>query len=498
MRRKGVILKNIYDVLDNAETGRKVYVYGAGIVAYYVVRDILKESNVKIEAFLVSDTKGNPASYFNIPIQKISDAVTLDSHIIIATLENLQDEIKDFLNDLGYKNIYAITDADYAVLRAKHPDMSAENFRELRELNQKICGHTHREALVLHEHLNQIHEHLHKDTFVEYEHLNNVWQYIISRNNEPVLRHEREKIRYEYDFKELISNQEEYKLKVNKLVKNLDSESRDIVFQILHRLNLLCEGKQINEFAFTEKEKEIVRRLRSDFYPRIYKIAEDWYCYKEYVLPKNHFEVSVFWYEHGMTELKHPEYIKEKDIIDAGAYIGDSAIVLSKYTSGKVHSFEAIKENFECIEHTAQMNQLQNIVPVNMGLSDAIGEEVIYVSSSDTCNGLKADNVYTFEDGEKQVIKCTTIDHYVENNQLQIGLIKTDVEGAEQRLLKGAIKTIQKQKPTLIISIYHSVDDFFAIKAWLEDLDLGYKFRIIRPVEQHLFMGETILLAEVD
>ncbi len=46
--------------------------------------------------------------------------------------------------------------------------------------------------------------------------------------------------------------------------------------------------------------------------------------------------------------------------------------------------------------------------------------------------------------------------------------------------LSGAVETIKSQKPMLFISIYHSVEDFFEIKPWIENLDLGYKFEIIK------------------
>ena len=39
-------------------------------------------------------------------------------------------------------------------------------------------------------------------------------------------------------------------------------------------------------------------------------------------------------------------------------------------------------------------------------------------------------------------------------------------------------KTIKKDKPVLAISIYHSANDFFYIKRYIEEMNLGYKFYI--------------------
>ena len=108
----------------------------------------------------------------------------------------------------------------------------------------------------------------------------------------------------------------------------------------------------------------------------------------------------------------------------------------------------------------------------------------------DECSYIQVDGT------EKEIIvDCTTIDEYVEKNSLKVGLIKTDVEGAEKNLIKGAMKTITEQRPTLLISIYHSAEDFFDIKPMLESLNLNYQFRIYRPSMMNV-LTDTILIAE--
>nr|WP_152655876.1 FkbM family methyltransferase [Brachyspira hyodysenteriae] len=79
---------------------------------------------------------------------------------------------------------------------------------------------------------------------------------------------------------------------------------------------------------------------------------------------------------------------------------------------------------------------------------------------------------------------------------MKVGLIKTDLEGFEQPFLRGALNTIKKQKPILIISIYHNYNDFFDIKPMIEELNLGYKFKIAKSNDFEL-IRETKLIAEV-
>lgn len=46
--------------------------------------------------------------------------------------------------------------------------------------------------------------------------------------------------------------------------------------------------------------------------------------------------------------------------------------------------------------------------------------------------------------------------------------------------LNGAINTIKQNKPILAISIYHNIEQFFGVKALLENLNLGYNFRVLK------------------
>ena len=89
-----------------------------------------------------------------------------------------------------------------------------------------------------------------------------------------------------------------------------------------------------------------------------------------------------------------------------------------------------------------------------------------------------------------------TLDEYVQANQLEVGLLKADVEGFEACMLEGAQETIRSQKPTLLLSIYHSAEDFFGIKRLIESWDLGYQFQIKKPSDNSIIV-DTTLIAEV-
>lgn len=184
------------------------------------------------------------------------------------------------------------------------------------------------------------------------------------------------------------------------------------------------------------------------------------------------------------------DFLKDKDIIDAGAYTGDSSISLSTLTSCNIYSFEPFAESYEKLVQNIKLNDIKNIIPVQSALTDKNGEMELYLSGNNF-QGITSDsNIRNYD--SSFIVQSRTIDSYVEENNLNVGLIKVDVEGEEKNLLKGAINTIKTQKPILFLSIYHSVHDFFDIKPWIDDLNLGYKF-ILSKEQPWTFIADTIL-----
>lgn len=80
------------------------------------------------------------------------------------------------------------------------------------------------------------------------------------------------------------------------------------------------------------------------------------------------------------------------------------------------------------------------------------------------------------EDGESVVPVCP-IDDVVDPSE-PVTMIKMDVEGAELESLKGARRTIQRDRPKLAICIYHKPEDLTEIPLYLKELVPEYKFYV--------------------
>lgn len=441
------------------ENGNHCVVYGAGIVARIFADAIFftEEQKYNVDFFAVSG-KPEVSEYYFIPVKTFDkNEIDFNTPIVIATRENVQEEILLNLTELGYNNVYTLKWTEFIKLQR---DSTRTALGELSEFRREF-------KLFLEE-----------KRISEGDYLNTYMDNMLYYN----------------DFNQLSQDDQLLYKSVENLISGLDDKSKSIIYQVIDRLHKLILNHKI---IYTQEEKDRLVEIKNIFNNRIYKISESKFVYDNYYLPIKGFESTVFLYQHGMKEISNIDYIKDKDFIDAGGFIGDSALVLSEYTKGNIHSFEADKSNYLTIKKTIKMNNKTNIIPVNSALSDFVGDIDLFVIG-DNSSGNSTNNLYNMDNLEKQKVECTTIDDYVSKNNLQIGLIKTDVEGAEQALLRGAINTIKTQKPILSISIYHTIDDFFKIKSWIESLDLGYKFTISKPVIAYSFLGETALICEID
>ncbi len=281
--------------------------------------------------------------------------------------------------------------------------------------------------------------------------------------------------------------------KYSALTKGLDIDSVDLIDRIIYRWNVIKEHLY-DEYIdiFTEKEKKEILTQYDNFDSKIYQLEPNKWKHGKYILPVN-CSGDVFYFKHRLDLLSNNsiERLKNSAIIDAGAFVGDSACIFSEFVEdGTIYSFEPVQENYEMLISTIKMNDLKKVVPIKKALGDKIEKLDINVHDSGSTI------LQTNREGMTiQQIQSTTLDKFVEENNLTVGLIKTDVEGFEPQLLEGAKNTIKTQRPVLLISIYHNMHDLFEIKPMIESWNLGYSFKIVK-CNSYKFLQETMLIAE--
>ena len=289
-------------------------------------------------------------------------------------------------------------------------------------------------------------------------------------------------------------NREDSAQRFSALISGLDNESRNTVSDIIHRMGMIADGNKSLQDVYTQREQEEFVRMNDEFSSKIVKLNDNLYYFNGYYLPVNQFDSSVFFTRYGIDKLTTLDSVRNKHIIDAGGYVGDTALLFSSYTDKNIHVFEASPSNMDIIHETIRLNHLDNIVPVSKALGEKSGTATFSLGERNSCNSLVERPGYNYPDHIE--VPVVTLDDYVRENNIEVGLIKVDIEGGEQLLLKGAVETIRTQHPILLISIYHSANDFFEIKPMIEKMCGKYTFRIVKPANPAIAL-ETILLAEV-
>ena len=167
--------------------------------------------------------------------------------------------------------------------------------------------------------------------------------------------------------------------------------------------------------------------------------------------------------------------------IDIGANIGKYSVMLGrKYPSMKIVSIEASKETFEILKKNIKLNNLKNVIPLNIAASNKKGVSYFYLSNKGLGTSCSLKEIK--EHSKKIKVKTDTIDNIIDNiiKIKKIRLIKIDVEGSEPEVLKGAIRTLRRDKPRVIFEALNK-ENFEKSSKIL--IGLGYKIKRVGRID---------------
>lgn len=143
------------------------------------------------------------------------------------------------------------------------------------------------------------------------------------------------------------------------------------------------------------------------------------------------------------------QILKSDDVvIDVGANIGTHTIFFSKIVAagGMVYAFEPQRIIFEFLCANLALNGLMNVIPMQAGAGDLLGEIIIPVLDPSVTQNFAALNIEGHSVGNP--VKVLPLDAL---ELKRCNLIKIDVEGMELKVLRGAEKTIRTCKPFLFV-----------------------------------------------
>lgn len=213
--------------------------------------------------------------------------------------------------------------------------------------------------------------------------------------------------------------------------------------------------------------------MKGDYYSNkygCYFVPEE---YRNRVVPKTLIEGKVY-------EPITLEFIRNNvgngDVIHAGAFIGDffPAISRSLAAGCELWTYEANPISLEAAKRTIAINRLANVKLNSFGLSNT--EKTATMRVYDFAKGEAAaaqariQKIAQDHDPSGYIdVELKTLDgSYPESRQTSI--LHLDIEGHELPALKGAVKTINRCRPILIVEGRN--------KDWslLEEIALGFRY----------------------
>lgn len=168
---------------------------------------------------------------------------------------------------------------------------------------------------------------------------------------------------------------------------------------------------------------------------------------------------------------------KDSVVLEGGCHIGTHTIKLAQLAK-TVYCFEPLDFSRSLLEENLALNNLDNTLVSNAGLSDEMSSTSFSWVTKDNIGGAVLDD-------KGDDIPLVTIDSL---NLEQLDFIKLDVEGYEKKAIIGGLETIKKFTPVITLECWdnypnatleHTQEEFKML------LDLGYE---VEQIEHHDFV----------
>ena len=161
--------------------------------------------------------------------------------------------------------------------------------------------------------------------------------------------------------------------------------------------------------------------------------------------------------------------------IDAGAYNGDTAREMKRYFKElkRIYAIEPDRRNFKKLLKYSEAESDIEVIPLNAAVSDSDGV-VDFADSGNRNSSISSTRSFEHSESEVRSVSLNTI------TDEKIDYIKYDVEGAEYSALLGSLEVVKRDRPALLVSLYHRSSDLYRLPLMLFDELSGYRFYLVR------------------
>jgi FkbM family methyltransferase len=140
-------------------------------------------------------------------------------------------------------------------------------------------------------------------------------------------------------------------------------------------------------------------------------------------------------------------------VIDIGAHIGlFSLLVSQRCKTGKILSFEPVRENFDLLVSNLKLNHIENVLPFNMAVSKNLDKLNLFLNDDQSAHSIFP------KSSESISVESTSLQKIFEENKISsCKLLKLDCEGAEYEII-DSLPSEYLNKIQNIVMEYHSAD----------------------------------------
>ena len=163
-----------------------------------------------------------------------------------------------------------------------------------------------------------------------------------------------------------------------------------------------------------------------------------------------------------------------RSFIDAGAYNGDTVREAIEYFPHlcEVVAIEPDPKNYKKLAKFSETVALPKINTVNAAVWSGIGDGE-FSASGNRNSSVSSTASYQHKDTAVSLIS-------VDSLGVRADYVKYDVEGAELEALIGSHETIERDRPDLLVSLYHRSRDIFEIPNYIAKKYPYYKMKLHR------------------
>lgn len=168
----------------------------------------------------------------------------------------------------------------------------------------------------------------------------------------------------------------------------------------------------------------------------------------------NHVRINGVFYEDETLSYLRANFPNQKTVLDIGANIGNHTTFFAEFMNAKeIYAFEPHPMNFELLKRNMAK------YPHVMCHDYALGETIKRMSIETVLGNMG--NVRVLEADSNGEIKMFPLDAF---DFPEITLMKVDVEGYEWNVLQGAVETIKRWHPVLVVETLNILETYRIIR----------------------------------